>query len=126
MEEEKTIGFIKYNNINIEEKSNNYAKMSVSITPDSLNSLGVVHGGLIFTLADATMSLAAKTSNKEALTITSEIKYIKAGKGKKLTATANAIKENTITAQYKCEVYNDNNELCAIAKGIYYFVKKEE
>lgn len=119
----KIIGFIEYNKIYIEESYDNKAKMSVNISPNSLNSYGIAHGGLIFSLADATMALAAKKRGEEALTLSSEIKFLKAGKGKKLTAIASLEKKYSVTCYCECEVYNDSNELCAIAKGTYCYVK---
>lgn len=122
---ENNPGFVSYNKMYVEEINDNYSKMSINVDENTLNTCGIVHGGLIFGLADAAMSLAAKTNGREAITITSEINYIKACQGKKITAIANPVKVNSTTAAYKCEIYNDEDVLCATATGTYYFLDRD-
>ena len=44
-------GFIKHNNFKVEEVTNEYCKMSVELTENSVNPNGIAHGGLLFGLA---------------------------------------------------------------------------
>jgi len=59
---EEAPGFIKYNNIHLEDIDENYAKMYVDLTENSLNPSNIAHGGLIFGLADSVMGMAARTN----------------------------------------------------------------
>lgn len=119
-------GFIKHNNIHIEELKDNCAKMSVEITPQSLNPSGIAHGGLIFGLADTAMGMAARTNGRNIVTVSSNIEYINAGIGSKLTALATATKVGANIAFYKCEIYINDEKLCAIATGTFYFVNRDK
>lgn len=118
---ESNEGFIKHNNIHIDELKDNYAKMSVELSPQSLNPSGIAHGGLIFGLADSAMGMAARTNGRNIVTVNSNIEYLKAGKGAKLTAIATSTKVGANIAFYKTEIYADDN-LCAIANGTFYFI----
>lgn len=122
---ENNEGFIKHNNIHLEELKDNYAKLSVTLTAKSLNPSGIAHGGLIFGLADSAMGMAARTNGRNIVTINSNIEYLRAGKGTKLTAIATQEKVGNNIAFYKTEIYADDN-LCAIANGTFYFIDKDK
>ena len=106
---ENNPGFIKYNNIHVLDIKDSYAKMSALINENSLNPNGTVHGGLIFGLADSVMGIAARTTGHNVVTIDSSINYLHPGKGKK-------------TAVYRCNIYDEKDNLIAIATGTYYFI----
>ena len=67
-------GFISNNNIKVEEVKENYAKLSSTIEEKSLNPYGIVHGGLLFGLADTAMGIAAKTTGQNAVLQAKEFK----------------------------------------------------
>lgn len=122
---ENSKGFIKYNNMHIEELKENYAKMYVDITEDSLNPSNIAHGGLLFGLADSVMGMAARTNGKNVVTINSQINYLRPGKGKRITAIATPLKVGKTTAVFQTEIYTDENVLCATATGTYYFLERD-
>lgn len=122
---ENAKGFIKYNNMHIEELKENYAKMYVDITEDSLNPSNIAHGGLLFGLADSVMGMAARTNGKNVVTINSQIDYLRPGKGKRITAIATPLKVGKTTAVFRTEIYTDENVLCATATGTYYFLERD-
>lgn len=122
---ENTPGFIKHNNMHLEEIDDNYAKMYVDITEDSLNPTNIAHGGLIFGLADSVMGMAARTNGRNVVTISSDINFLKPGKGKRLTAIAQALKVGKTTAVYRADIYTDQNVLCATSTATYFFLKEE-
>ena len=123
---EETPGFIKHNRIHFEDLGENYAKMYVDITEDSLNPSNIAHGGLIFGLADSVMGMAARTNGYNVVTISSDINYLKPGKGKRLTAVANALKVGRNTAVFRADIYTDENVLCATSTATYFFLKETE
>lgn len=115
-------GFIKYNHINLIEVKENYAKMEVELTSESLNPNGTAHGGLIFGLADSAMGTAASTNGRNVCTINSQIDYLKSGKGNKLVAEAEELKVGRTTAVYRCNIKDENNTLIATCTGTYFFL----
>lgn len=122
---ETSSGFMKYNKMHVEEIKDNYARMSVDIDENSLNPSGIAHGGLLFGLADSTMGMAARTNGKNVVTINSQIDYLKAGKGKKITAIATPLKIGRNTAVFRCELYTDEDVLCSVVTGTYYFLDRD-
>lgn len=118
-------GFISNNNIKVEEVKENYAKLSSTIEEKSLNPYGIVHGGLLFGLADTAMGIAAKTTGKSAVTINSQIDYLKPGKGSKIIAIAEALKVGKTISVYKCNIYDEKEELISSVTGTFYFVQNQ-
>lgn len=119
---ENTPGFIKYNNIHIEEIKDNYCKCYVDITENSLNPSGFAHGGLLFGLADSTIGMAARTNGRNVVTINSQIDYLKPGKGKKITCIAEPLKVGKTTAVYRANIYTEENVLAASATATFMFI----
>ena len=102
-------GFISNNNIKVEEVKENYAKLSSTIEEKSLNPYGIVHGGLLFGLADTAMGIAAKTT----------------GKGSKIIAIAEALKVGKTISVYKCNIYDEKEELISSVTGTFYFIQNQ-
>lgn len=119
---ENTNGFIKYNNMHIEEIKENYAKMYVDITEDSLNPSNIAHGGLLFGLADSTMGMAARTNGRNVVTINSSIEYLRPGKGKRMTCETEVLHVGKTTCCFRCNIYTDEDKLCATATATYFFL----
>ena len=119
---ENNPGFIKYNNIHIEEIKDNYAKCYVKITEDSLNPSGIAHGGLLFGLADSTMRIAARTNGKNVVTINAQIDYLKPGKGKKIICISEPLKVGKTTAVYRANLYTEDNTLISTVTGTFFFI----
>ena len=118
-------GFISNNNIKVEEVKENYAKLSSTIEEKSLNPYGIVHGGLLFGLADTAMGIAAKTTGQNAVTINSQIDYLKPGKGSKIIAIAEALKVGKTISVYKCNIYDEKEELISSVTGTFYFIQNQ-
>ena len=77
-------GFIEANNYNVVLVKPNYCELEGIITSTSTNHLNIAHGGFIFGLADTAAGIAAMTDGRTAVTISSNIDYLKAAKTKKL------------------------------------------
>lgn len=122
---DETPGFIKHSNIKVEEIKENYSKCYVDITEDSLNPSGIAHGGLIFTLADTAMGVAARTTGRNIVTLNAQIDYLKPGKGKRITCTAEPLKVGKTTAVYRANIYTEENTLIASVTGTFFFIDKD-
>ncbi|HPT21108.1 MAG TPA: PaaI family thioesterase, partial [Bacteroidales bacterium] len=64
------------------------ARTKLEISDEHLNALNIVHGGVIFTLADFTMAAAANSSEYTAVAINANVSFLKAGKRGTLFAEA--------------------------------------
>lgn len=117
--------FNRYNGIVVTEIRDGYCEAEVEMTKWSLNPMGVAHGGLIFTLCDVVTCVAAATSGKMMLTLNSSISFLRPGKGKKIHAVGECIKEGRTTGLFEAKVYDEENRL--ISKGdftLYYTGEK--
>jgi acyl-CoA thioesterase len=115
-------GFNKYNNIHIEKLDNEEAILYADINKNSLNPSEIVHGGLIFGLADTAMGALCYSTGKKAVTIDSNINYLKPCKGKIIKCVATPIKVGKTIGVYKADVYNSKNELSATVTANYMFL----
>ena len=118
----ETPGFIKHNNYKVEEVTNEYCKMSVELTENTINPNGTAHGGLIFGLADTTMGVLARTTGRNIVTINAQIDYLKPGKGNKITCIAEPLKVGKTTAVYRANIYNEEETLISTVTGTFFFL----
>ena len=70
--------FATINGMRLLELRPGYAKTSMAVEDRHLNSVGTVHGGAIFTLADFAFGAAVKTGGKVAPLINSSVSFLKA------------------------------------------------
>lgn len=98
-----------------------YAKATMEIKPQLLNGVGVTHGGAIFSLADTVFAAACNAHGPMALAINVHINFLKTTKlGEILTAIAQEDSLTHKTGVYRVEVRNNNDELVAVAEGLFY------
>lgn len=116
-------GFFKHNNYHIHSINEKKVVLRADLTQNSNNPYGYVHGGLIFGLTDTVMGMLAAAGGKKAVTIDSNISYLKPGNGKYLIAEAEIIKAGKKICFLNSQVFNDKEELIATANSTYYYVK---
>jgi acyl-CoA thioesterase len=112
--------FAKLSGIQLVEASPGYAKAQMKIRQNHMNSVGVLHGGAIFTLADFTFAVASNSHGRLALAINAEISFFKAVNTGSLTATAKEISLHNKLATYLIDIVNDTGDLIANFKGTVY------
>ncbi len=106
--------------INIEEFSQGYAKVSLKINTTHLNGVNIVHGGVLFTLADYALAIASNAYGKVALSINANITYLKSSNSGIITATAKEISKGSKIATYQVNIINDKKEKLAVVQGTVY------
>jgi acyl-CoA thioesterase len=120
----KDNGFMSYNGLYIVEAKENYVKIGVDITEKSLNPFGIVHGGLIYTLADSAMGIALATTGRSGVTLNSTIDYLTPGKGKKLFADTEIVKDGKSIVVFRVNIKDENDTIVSVASGTYYIINK--
>ena len=64
----------------IEEASREYARVTMPITENHKNGMGVAHGGAIFSLADVAFGCAANAGNEHGVvSLSTTIEYLRPG-----------------------------------------------
>ena len=119
---DKDNGFVKCNNYNVIKVEEHYCEMEAVINDSSKNPYGIAHGGFIFGLADTAAGIAAMTDERTALTVNSNIDYLKPGKGDKLIAKATAIKSGKSISVVEVLIYDSDLELISKASVTYFYI----
>lgn len=114
--------FISNNEIKILEFSDDHAKLEMKIDKAVLNGHGIVHGGIIFAMADNAAAAATFTKGRLCVTLNSTINFIHPVVGEKMIVEADAIFAGRTTGVYDVKVTNDQCTLCAKASFTMYFV----
>ena len=66
--------------IHIEEARAGYARLSMTIRPDMLNGHGIVHGGMVFALADTAFAYVCNGGNEKTVAAQASIVFLDAAK----------------------------------------------
>jgi acyl-CoA thioesterase len=113
--------FAKSAGIQIEEVKPGYAKCTMAITEKHLNGIGILMGGVAFTLADFTFSLAANSHGNIAVTLNANISFLQKCESGVITAIATEVSRNNRTGVYRVEISDENNLQLAEVCGTCYF-----
>lgn len=119
-------GFINKNGFKIIDLTNEHCIMEYKIKKDGLNPYGIVHGGLLFGLADSCAGTLAFMNEKIPLTTSANINYLNKASGTKLIAEATILKEGNKIGYYNVNIYDDNNILVVNATVNMYLSNKNE
>ena len=92
----------------------------LTIDRNHLNSVGMVHGGVVFSLADAVFSAASNSRGNVAVAIQVSISFFKAVSGGTLFAQAREIDLNPKLATYSIEISDDEGNSVARFQGTAY------
>lgn len=118
-------GFIKHNGYKFVEGKKDYCVLSAELTDNSLNPYGMAHGGFIFGLADTAAGVAASSTGRAALTVNSNIEYLKGAKGTSIKAVATALKTGRTISVYEVNIYNDQEQLVSKGTFTYYYIEEK-
>jgi acyl-CoA thioesterase len=103
-----------------------YSKVQMSIRHDMLNGIGIVHGGVAFSLADTAFALACNSRNILSVALDTSINFIKpVHPGDVLMAEAKEIHNGRSTGLYQVTITNQNNHTIALFKGTCYRTDKK-
>jgi|SRR4051812_15480991 acyl-CoA thioesterase len=96
-----------------------FARLRMPVRRDMLNGHEIVHGGLLFTLADTALAYAANSRNAVAVTQNASISYLSpAREGELLIAEASERGVAGRTGLYDVEVRTDGGRLLAVFHGL--------
>jgi len=112
--------FARHIGVEVLEHSKGTARARMEIGSDHLNSAGLVHGGAIFSLADAVFSIASNSHGTLAVAINVSISFFKAATGGTLFADAEEVSINPKLATYLITVTDDAGNKIALFQGTVY------
>jgi acyl-CoA thioesterase len=95
-----------------------YAKLKMTIREEMMNGLGVIHGGIAFSLADTTFAFACNSRNNLSMALDTSITFTKSLKpGDEITAEAKELHNGRSTGLYLITVINQAGEHVALFRG---------
>jgi acyl-CoA thioesterase len=97
-----------------------HAVAQMPIHPHHLNTVGLVQGGAIFTLADLAFAAASNAHGRVAVAVNVSITYMKAASSGTLRAEARERSTNQKLGTYTVDVTDDRGALIAVFQGLVY------
>ena len=106
-------GYAKYSGIRVTKVEPNYCEGELTISPDSCNYLGIVHGGCLATLADTVAGIAACSSGNGTVTINYGFSFLRPATGTVIKCVAEPEKVGRQVSVFRCSLTNDEGKLVA-------------
>jgi acyl-CoA thioesterase len=106
--------------IELLEASPGKARVKMEVSEKHLNSHRTVHGGALFTLADAAFAVASNSHGIPAAAINAHISYMKSVSSGILFAEADEFSLNARLATYTVQVTDQDKNKIAIFQGMVY------
>lgn len=104
--------------ITVLEVGPGHAKLSLSVEENMLNGLGILHGGVTFSLADTAFAHACNSRNNKTVALSCNITYSSAAKeGDVLVAIAEEKSLKGRTGVYDVTVTNEEGVVVALFRG---------
>lgn len=105
--------FATENGAVIEEVADTYAVCSLSLTDHHRNAMGNVMGGVLFMLGDFAFAVASNFGKPNTVSATSQITFLHAAKGNRLTARAELVRQGRSTVYYEISIFDSTGTLIA-------------
>jgi len=109
---------VKTTGVVIERAEPQKAVCSLEITERHKNSIGVVMGGAIYTLADLAFAVASNVGQPLTVTLEGQMTYLRPAKSGKLIAETFCEKSGEKTCSYRVDICDENGKYIASAKFI--------
>lgn len=110
--------FSQWLGIEVIEIREGYSKIKMTIRNEMMNGLGIVHGGIAFSLADSAFAFACNNRNVLSVALDTAINFLKpVHVGDILTAEAKELHNGKSTGLYHIIITNQNDHVAAMFKG---------
>ena len=102
----------------LEETAPGYCRVSMTVTEDMLNAVGITHGGVTFGLADFAFAVASNSHDRVAVALSAQINFPAASQlGDRLTAEAREQSRTSRTGLYSVKVRKGDETLVGLFTG---------
>ncbi|WP_418482667.1 PaaI family thioesterase [Frisingicoccus sp.] len=117
--------FGKYIGVRFLERGDGTCKARLDVRPEHMNPIGTVHGGCLFTLADAACGIAASSTGGICTTVNSNIQFLNAAfYPKYLTAEVKPKKIGHKLRNFQVEIRDDKERLICTVDFVFYSLQK--
>ncbi len=112
--------FAAANGMRLVELRPGFAKAVLAVEERHWNSIGIVQGGAVFTLADFAFGAASNSGGKVAVAVSTNLSFFKATRSGTLYAEATEISRSRRISTCTVRVTNESGELVALFQGSAY------
>ena len=110
--------FSQWLGIEVMEIKEGYSKIKMTIRKEMINGLGVVHGGIAFSLGDSCFAFACNNRNNLSVALDTAINFTKpVHVGDELVAEAKEVHNGKSTGLYHISITNQRDHVVAFFKG---------
>ena len=120
--EDKTLKTLVIENMKIIKAYNGKSQLSLEINENMLNVHNMVHGGVLFTLADSTSGAACVSYGKKIVTLSSSINFLKSVDTGTLIATGHVVHNGSSTMVVDVEVRRQDDDILLVTSSFTMFV----
>ena len=106
-----------------ERLSEDRVRVTLPVQDLFVNSAGVIHGGVISSLADVAMSNllpADEEGIQQIVTVDLNVSFLRGATGKTLIADAELVKTGKTLIHATCMIYGEDGTAVASAKGVFF------
>ncbi len=117
--------FSQWLGINVMEIKEGYSKITMTIRKEMINGLGIIHGGVAFSIADSAFAFACNNRNVLSVALDTSINFLKpVHVDDVLIAEAKELHNGKSTGLYHITITNQHNHVVAVFKGTCYRTNK--
>lgn len=116
--------FARYVGIELLDAKDGRARAELRLQGHHRNGIGIIQGGVIFTLADLAFAAAVHSRGRIAVAIHCSISYLKAAKGDLLLAEAEEVSCGPKIAVYTVRIREASGEVISLFEGMAYRKKE--
>ena len=116
--------FALHNGMELEAVERDRVVIGMSVSEKSMNPLGIVHGGAMYTMADSAAGLAALTGGRRYATRSSTMHYLSNCSEGTLHAEAQVIHRGRSTCLVKTQVCSEEGKVLAMGEFDFFCVER--
>lgn len=118
--------FSQWLGIQIIEVREGYSKIKMKVRSEMINGLGIVHGGIAFSLADSSFAFACNNRNNLSVALDTSINFLKpVNVEDELIAEAKEFHNGRSTGLYQITITNQYDHTVALFKGTCFRTNKK-
>jgi acyl-CoA thioesterase len=102
-----------------------WAQARLRIQDYHLNRHGILHGAVLFAVADLVLAAASNSYGPAAVSIQATISYLKAVSSGVVIAQAEELSRNTSLGLYDIRLTSEAGDLLAVFQGMVYFKRRQ-
>jgi len=104
--------FMRYNHIKLTEMAPDWAVCELTLVEESLNPLGVAHGGVLYSMADCATGIAARSDGRRYVTLSSSFNFLRSGQaGDTVRAEAKVRRRGRSTCYVDLDITDSQGKL---------------